>query len=194
MGGDRSARHLWALRGAGGLGASCSVAMGWARRAPLGLLGLVASGHCVTLPPAGLPVRGYGSYRPVPLGPRFLCPFLFWLDQPPRDQHTPRHHHHSAPDGCFNYQARLRTEVWLSLPPFPSAKPFMSLAAVCAHVFSSVLASLRVFIECQGPLLRSRGCVSWRHSCFSGGLSAPLSVPKLLPLHVSLGVSGSVCP
>lgn len=72
MGGDRPAHHLWALRGASGLGASCSVAVGWARRAPVGLLGLVASGHCVTLPPTGLPVRGYGSYRPVPLGPQFF--------------------------------------------------------------------------------------------------------------------------
>lgn len=73
MGGDRSAHLLWAHAGAGGLGGSCSVAMGWARRAPLGLLGPMARGHCVTLPPPPqvCPSWGYGSYRPVPLGPQF---------------------------------------------------------------------------------------------------------------------------
>lgn len=44
----------------------------------------------------------------------------------------------------------------------------------CARVFSSVLASHEVFIECQGPPLSSRGRVSWCRSCFSGGLCASL--------------------
>lgn len=124
-----------------------SVVMGWARRAPLGCLGLVARGHCVTAPPGGLPILGVWQLQTCSSR---AAVFHFhscsgWTSNRGTNLHpsitttVPQ----MAPGTT---RITLCTKVWLSLPSLPSAKPFVSLAAACARVCAHVCVCACVFV------------------------------------------------
>ena len=137
-----------------------SVVMGWAHRAPLGCLGLMARGHCVTSPPAGLPVLGVWQLQTCSSRASLSFPFLFWLDQPPWDQSTPQHHHHSTPDGSWDHQDHFVHKGLAVLAVFTFCQAFrVSGCCVCTCVCACVRVRVcfRLFLHRMRYLLSARG-------------------------------------
>lgn len=127
---------------------------------------------------------------------------MFWLDQQPWDQSAPQHHHHSTPDGSWDHQDHFVHKGLAVLAVFTFCQAFrVSGCCVCTCVCACVRVCVcfRLFSHRMRYLLSAGAAaelprVSPGAALASLGGSVPLFVPELLPLHVSLGVSGSVRP
>ena len=127
---------------------------------------------------------------------------MFWLEQQPWDQSAPQHHHHSTPDGSWDHQDHFVHKGLAVLAVFTFCQAFrVSGCCVCTCVCACVRVCVcfRLFSHRMRYLLSAGAAaelprVSPGAALASLGGSVPLFVPELLPLHVSLGVSGSVRP
>lgn len=138
-----------------------------------------------------------------------MFPFLFWLDQPPWDQHSPSPLSVHTLLLCHQDHFVLCAERSGCPSVFIFAKPAVPLAAVCvctrvcvcARVYTCVRASICSFITYLLSAHYVPGTVAeflWVCLLMLPLLLwGPLSVLSLSPncyLFVSLGVSGSVHP